>query len=157
MGMGPSPFRNLSTPANSLIAQCASPPRKDTSLPLARQVSSKRRYSHASGARTTERRCTWEKSVPRREASAYGNAPYAPRSPQTITHSRPLVSNVTKFRANKQALEFLGHLKVESCAYPPLSLRNPAFRAPQQTFRPANGGSKPPGHEIELQWGNEFL
>lgn len=156
-GMGLSPFKNLSTPAKSLIAQCSSPAQRDTSFPLTRQLRSKRRYSRASGVQTMQHPCTSKRSVPGRGASAYGDARYAARPPQAITHSRQQVSKNTEVRAKKQDLEFLGRLKVESCASPPLSLRNPVFRAPQQTFRPPSVGSKPHDHEIELQWGNEFL
>lgn len=155
-GMGPIPPKNLNTPANSLAAQCASA-QQDTSLPLTRQPRSKTRYSHASSVRRMGRRCTSEKSAPRRGVSACGNARYAARPPQAAKYSRHQCSQIRNFRAENQDVESLGRLRVESCAWPPLSLRNPPFRAPQQTFRPANGGSKPPGHEIELQWGNEFL
>lgn len=152
-----SPPKDPSTPAKSLIAQCASPAKQDTSLPRTRQVRPKRRYSRASGVPTTRHRCTSEKSVTRKGASASGDARYAARPPQAITHSRPQVSKSAKFPAEKQDPEFLGRLTVDSCAWPSSFPRNPAFRAPRQTFRPANGGSKPPDREIELLWGNEFL
>ena len=89
--MGPIPTKNLSTSANILTAQCASPAQKDTSLPPRRQVRSRRRYSRAPGVRTMLRRCTSDKSVPRRGASAFGDARDAPL-PSQAKHSQQQAS-----------------------------------------------------------------